>query len=796
MVAKHQNPNHNSSSFNIDPKRLFNDLLRFWWLFVITIPISILSIIFIHRYIPPVYSASISLLLEERGEKMPQGNMMEGFGLTPGQQNLENQMAILTSWDIVRRTVDQLDFHLSYFISGRVKHTEAYQNPHFIVQFDSLHPQLLDVPIYLSFINEKEFQIKVQSESATSYIYKDKKSGRNFHSIDFEQNFKFDEVVTLPWARFVVRNPRGYKQLEQELYFIFNHPSSIAAQYKSKLRAVRSNETSSIIRVSVTGKNRGKNVTFLNKLAEVFIANNLEQKNQIATNTIHFIEDQLTVISDSLYLTGSQLSQFRTNNRIQSVSAKAEYLFSGLQEMEQQLAQHEITRRYYLYLKDYFQDGFTGAEIIAPAQYETNNSMLSESIKQIMELNSQRLSMRESFSEDLNLAYKDLEGQIQVASLTLLKTLDSQLNILDETVQRILLNKEKNEQELYQLPETERRLLGIERKFELSNEVYTFLLRKRSESQIQKASNTPDHQVLESAQNKGQVSPNVKGNRQKALLIGLLIPLAFIVIRQLLNTKVLDQEDIENVTDLPILGHILHNTKDENNVVRHYPKSVITETFRRVRTRLDFLNKDAECPVIGVTSSLPGEGKTFCAMNIASALALSGKRTAILGFDLRKPGLNKLINGKGHKGISNFLIGESTLDEIQMESQQDMLTIIPTGDIPPNPSELISSNKTKELIDYLKKDHDVIILDTPPMGIVSDPYLLARHTDTLIFLVRQNHTIKKIMEQTLKHMNDEGIENVGLLLNDVSVRKGYGYGYRYRYNYGYGYSYGKGYYEE
>ncbi|MCU4177175.1 polysaccharide biosynthesis tyrosine autokinase [Carboxylicivirga sp. N1Y90] len=790
-----QSTNIQGSFFNIDPKRFLHDLLRYWWIFAITLPISILSVYMMHRYIVPVYGASISLLLEERGEKGTQTNMMEGFGLTPGQQNVENQMAILTSWDIVQRTIDQLDFHVSYFISGHLKETEIYDNPSYWVEFDSIHPQLLNTPINITYISKDEYKLSVNTETASTYIYKNKRRGPKVSNLAFEQVYKFGEKVTTAWASFTITNRYNSFNSDQELYFLFNHPGSIAATYKSKLRAYRTNETSSIVRVSLSGTNRAKNITFLNKLAEVFIANNLAQKNQIATNTIKFIEEQLTVISDTLHTTGSQLSQFRTNNRIQSVSAKADYLFTGLQDMEQQLAQHEITRRYFLYLKEYFSQDLSANEVIAPALYQTDNGLLNDQIRQIMELNSQRMGLRESYSEVLNPANKDLENQISIATMTLLKTINSQLEIIDRTVQRINENKADREQELYQLPETERRLLGIERKFELSNEVYTFLLRKRSESQIQKASNTPDHQVLEAAKHNGQISPNAAGDRKKAFLVGLILPLAFIGLRQILNNKIIDHEDVEQITSLPILGQILHNTKEESNVVRHHPKSVITETFRRVRTRLDFMNEGKACPVIGVTSSMPGEGKTFCAMNMAAALAISGKRTVLLGFDLRKPGLNKLIESNGQMGISNYLIGQAEYDEIKMMSGQENLTIIPTGDIPPNPSELVSSEKTKELINKLKEEFDTIILDTPPMGIVSDPYLLARHTDTLVFLVRQNHTIKKILGHTLKNIQDEGITNVGILLNDVNVKKGR-YAYSYNYGYGYGYRYGQGYYED
>ena len=791
MSAEAPHSQTNTSLFNIDVKRFIRDLIQYWWLFAITVPISLLSVFMVHRYVQPVYSATITLLMEERGDIMPKADIMQGFGLTPGQRSVDNQIAILTSWDIVMQTIDKLDFYVSYFAEGRLKHTEMYGNLTFEVQFDSTHPQLLNTPINIIPIDDKSCKVYIETKQGVSYVYEGNKQGGATGPIHFEKLVRYNEPVITDWASFSIIPKNCNPASETEQYFVFNMPGDLTSDFKSRLRAQLPGESSSIIRVSLTGKNNIKNQVFLNTLAEVFIANNLKQKNLIATNTIDFISQQLLVIADTLQLTGSELSQFRTDNHIQSVSAKAEYLLSGMQELERQLTELKIKRSYYLYLKNYFLEVITDEKVMAPAMYELENSLLKEQIKAIMELNSQRLSIMSTYGEKLNLANKDLENKMNIARKTLLKTINSQLIVFDDTKNRLLLEKEKNEQELYGLPETERRLLGIDRKFQLSNEVYTFLLRKQSEAQIQKASNTPDHQILESARYAGQVSPNKAGNKKKALLLGIIIPLILLALKQLLNNKIIDMDDVERITDLPVIGNIIHSSTNKNNVVHSHPKSIVAEAFRRVRTRIEFLNKGIESPVIGVSSSMPGEGKTFCALNMAAALALSGKKTALLGFDLRKPGLNKIFSNKGKPGISSYLIGKASLDEILMDSGQANLSILPTGDIPPNPSELISSKATGTLIKELKKRFELIIIDTPPMGIVSDPYLLVRHTDTLVFLVRQQHTVKSVLAQTIKNMKDEDIRNVGILLNDIHLKK-----HRYGYTYNYGYGYGHGYYEE
>ena len=289
-------------------------------------------------------------------------------------------------------------------------------------------------------------------------------------------------------------------------------------------------------------------------------------------------------------------------------------------------------------------------------------------------------------------------------------------------------------------------------------------------------------------------------SRQRAVLAGLVLPLLFLLIKQVVNNKISGSDDIERITKLPIIGHIIHNNKEGSNVVELHPRSVITEAFRRIRTRLEYMNGDKESPVIAISSSMPGEGKTFCALNLASVFAISGKKTLLVGFDMRKPGLNKVLNMDSQLGLSNYLIGKTELKDIIMPNGVENLFVLPSGAIPPNPSELIGSTRAEKLFEELRSNFDIILLDTPPMGVVADGYLLARYADSVIFLTRQDFTIRNVFAHTIKQMQDEGITNVGILINDVQIKKGllsYNYNYGYGYGYHYGYKYGgSDYYEE
>lgn len=796
-----KNPLSTGGGIIIDYKMLIADILSYWWLFVVAVLLALATVYIIHRYTPAVYRSSLTLLVDERGSDKTQANMMEGFGLSSAMRTLENQIAILTSWEMMRKTVAELDFDISYYKTGRVKSSELYGNLPFNIEYDPFSPQLLNAHIYLTVIDSERFRLDLEAESGSTYIYGLQRSGPSNGKIDFSKEFKFGEWLNTPWLSIKVNSQNLSKSEERGYYFHFNSPDELASIFKTRFSYSRANENSSIVRLYVTGNNNSKNLVFLNKLAEVFIRNNLERKNQIATNTIQFIEEQLIIISDSLLEKGSELSRFRTEHQIQSVSAQAGIYFTRLENLAESTTEMMLTQKYYDYLIEYFSSDSVFDGTIAPAIYPVDNSSVFQQINYLMELNMERQTIAGSVSQNISNPYLvELNDKLEVARLTLLEAINNQKVLIDRELQRIEEERISTNTALYQFPEKERQLFGIERQFDLNNEVYTFLLRKRSEAQIQKASNTPDHSILETARPAGQVSPTVASDRQRAVLAGLVLPLLFLLIKQVVNNKLSGSDDVERITKLPILGHIIHNNKEGSNVVELHPRSVITEAFRRIRTRLDYMNGDKESPVIAISSSMPGEGKTFCALNLASVFAISGRKTLLVGFDMRKPGLNKVLNMDNQLGLSNYLIGKAELKDIIMPNGVENLFVLPSGAIPPNPSELIGSTRAEKLFEELRSNFDIILLDTPPMGVVADGYLLARFADSLIFLTRQDFTIRNVFAHTIKQMQDEGITNVGILINDVQIKKGilsYNYNYGYGYGYHYGYKYGgSDYYEE
>lgn len=786
------------SLINIDFKKLFADVLRLWWLFVISIAIALIGVRVYLRYKIPVYSSTISVILDDMSSQgssaLSQNSLIDGFMVDPGMRNIDNQIAVLQSYSLVSKVVERMNVYTSFAHKGRLKTVEQYGFNSFSVIIDSTHVQPIGIPIFISEINETTFRMEVKAEKASLYNYKLREYDGNISNLDISIKCHYGDPIITPWCAFsIVRN----KSYEDGNYFCFEDPDDVIAKFRSTLSVSRDEKSnSSVVELSVNGTNVARNNDFLNTLAYTFINDNLSQKNLIAENTIKFIEEQLISISDTLDEIGTKLSQFKVAHGLQqTLNSKGEAKFREIHVYEEEIQEQQLLGAYYDYLASYFSNDSVLNGVIAPAVFKTNASAaIAEQLSQIMQLNAERQAYQDTYGKNTNPAARTVNAKLQIARNTLLQSIENHRKKVDDDISELRSKIKDVESELSTMPETERKLLGVERSYSLNNDVYTFLLRKRSESQIQKASNTSDHRILDAASNNGQIAPNPSKSQSMALVLAILLPFGFIVLRQILDDKIRVVDDIKKITDFPILGEIANSNKDTQLVVLKHPRSILSEMFRRMRSRIDFMVSQKNVPILAVTSSMPGEGKTFCALNLASVFSISGKKTVLLGFDLRKPGMSKVLNIENVDGLSNYIVGAATLNDIIVNVAEN-LDVLPSGVIPPNPAELIESPKCIELINELKGRYDVIVIDTPPIGLVSDAYTIARWCDCLLFVVRQDFTLKEVFKYSVSSLNDEKLKNVGLIVNDINnekARYGYGYGHygRYGKKYGYGYGYG------
>jgi tyrosine-protein kinase Etk/Wzc len=772
-MSTNNHPNDDSAEEVVDLRKFFFKMLSHWYYFVATIAVALVLAYLYNKFTLPVYRTTSTLLIEEDKKSGLPGTdqLLQGFGLNPGMQNLDNQILILSSWSLIGRTLDSLHLDVEYYYNGHLNQSPLYPDYPITVVPDERMPR--DIEFMLKYGEGNKFTVETES-----YIYP-----------DFKKEASFGEPVEFGGGRFVVYDNRqnvANESGDNEIYFTLHSREQLVESYSKRLRVEPASREATIVRLSLEGTNRMMDMDFLNKLSENFLNYNLDKKNKEANRTVEFIDEQLVGISDSLAITEENLQRFRSKNMVMNLSAQGQVIIEQAMNLENEKAKLVIESNYYNYLAGYLSKDNIGEVPIAPATMGITDPGLARLVMELTELQGQfySKSIGEKNPMQAQLAQK-LKNTKDALKETLNGVKHSNELALKENVEQIRTVNAK----AAALPVTERELLGIERQFKLNDVLYTFLLEKKSEAQIQKASNTPDNEVIDIARtDRYPVSPKTTLSYLIAILGGLGFPFLYIMIADFINFKIRDEEDIKKITEVPVSGFIPHSKLNSTTVVFEEPNSHGAEAFRSLRSRMQFFIKETKSPVILITSSMPAEGKTYTAINLASAYSLLGKKTVLVGFDLRKPKIYTDFGISNEKGISTWLIGRDSLEDVLNNTDHENLSIIPAGPVPPNPSELTSSAKTAELFKMLKEKFDYIIIDSPPIGSVSDTFHLATLADTCLIIVRQNKTFKHLLEGTINDLKISRINNTSLVINDIGLQVN-GYGYRGRYGYGYGYGY-------
>lgn len=761
-----------------DLNRIIHLLQRNWYLFLISFPLCFGSVYFYHRYTIPVYKASATILLKSADQtSLQRSDLIEGFGLSPEVKDIENQMFIIRSKKLIKKAIDRLDFSVSYYKKGRVKDTELYRSSPFRIEFDSLHPQLINVPFYLTCVKPGVFRIDCISEGGALHHFGDQQNVGYLRGIQLSQEMKPEELIQGDGYAFRIKSDRLNSSLPGEkFYFIFKPHSQIAGEYRGKLSVNSYSEGSSILFISAIGTSAGKIKAFLDVLGDVIIEYNLDRKNDMATRSLDFIKSQLGTVSDTLERVQNQLLAYRKANRFMGPTDYSEKLASQYFEGEKDLKLLEIQEQYYNFIKSNMHTAVDLEQYMLPAVNDESEGLINQLVMQLIALKEEQEIVDKD--AELNNPYVGtLERKINVTSENLGRAVNQVLKSIELEKKEVLSALDGLLQDMDKLPDLEKHYLKIDRTYKLNDAIYTFLLQKYSETQIAKASNVPDNEIIDNASISAIISPNKKSNYSRALLLALLIPVGVIVLKEFLNRKVRGKEDLDYlIPDLPLMGLVVHNKNKEQDVIHTHPHSVISESFRSIRTKLRFMAGGSDKKVITVTSTNTGEGKTFCAQNLAAVFSISGKKTVLLGFDMRKPRLSDIYELNHHSGLSNYLVGQVPIEDIIYSVGYDDLSVIPAGAIPPNPSELITSDRTTDLFNYLRDNFDVVVVDSPPIGLVADARLLMQYADTHLFVIRSHYTLKDHMVHTIQNLKVEGVQSLGVVLNDISIKeKGYGY---------------------
>ncbi len=751
-------------------RETFLKYLRYLPLFILSLAITISLTYFYLRYTTPLYNVIASLLIKNENNSAGGSEKFAEMFLFKSGGNIENEIEILHSNTLMKRVVKALELDTKYYAIGTVKRSNVYRETPLLLQVSRLADSLKPVKFHVKILDQNRYQL-----------------------LPSKQTLFFNQAFENSLGRFkFIRNNTELKTVTYEEYLVTWQPiEEAASDLLEGLKIKPVNFQAKVLQLSFITDNKKMGEDVINQLMQEYNESSIEDKNAIALKTSNFINDRLKIISGELGDVEKGLQQFRQKNEVVNIEAQTGLFLENISDVNKQLQESEVQIAVIRLLEDYLKDQKNEFSSVSSSLGIEDPTF----IKLATEYNALQLERERQVrvSTPDNPLVKQIEPQIEKLRLNLVEQLSNMKRSLELTKSQVIRKNNLYQSQVNSIPGKEKQLLEISRQQGIKQTLYLFLLQKREETAISLASTISNSKVVDPGKaSKDPISPNRKNTYLLALALGLLIPVVIIYIRELMNDKVLTKTDIEKITSAPILGEVGHmEEKDQLLIAKKSDRNVISEQFRILRTNLQYIIQKQEKPVILVTSSFSGEGKSFITTNMGAVMALAGKKTVILEFDIRKPkiaaglGLNKGV------GITNYLVGNATLDELPVKIPQiDNLYVITCGPIPPNPADLLLSERLKFLFEYVKSNFDAVLIDTAPAGLVSDAIVLAEFVNCSLYIVRQRYTFKRQINLIRELYQNKRLPKLSIVVNDVKVQGTGYYGYGNYGGYGYGYGYG------
>lgn len=769
-----KNDDDDEGSMNFNPLEWLFTFLHYWYLFVIALAIALgLAMLKNRRWIPTYYSQGTIVIKESGTYGGSASALMSGFGVDAGYKNVNNQMIMLGSYDLMSRVVDSLPFlNVEYITQGRFKTRQLYRQTPILVESKRLDPRAYGILYQVLFEKDGTFRISSTDEN-----------------IPLEATAHYGEEINLPLFDITIW-PTEMMINSGKVYFRFRTHESLVDEFMSRLQLSFVTEGSTVLALSLVSETPQRDCEFIDELAKIYLLQNLEQKNEVAENSIRFINEQLENLQSSLQVSEGAMTDFRQENKFVDVNSYAGQLMGRIAAYDQQAMELRLRETYFDYLIKYIHDNIEKDAVIAPTTMGVNEPMLMGLVQQLNDLRIQRGELTEK-----NVYYakytKDIENvktAIEEVVTSMRASLEIEKTDLDNRYKEV-------EKSIKQLPQKELQMVAIERNYRIDDNYYTFFLQKRAEAEIQKASNTPDNSIMDKARTTAIMNAKAKSKTTSTyLIIGFLIPMVLIILSELLNNKIRSPKDVVKLKMFRLIGTLRHAKNQNPTLVRASPRSSYAEMLRAIRTRIEFVLKRKDKMVICVTSTESGDGKTFLSTNLAALYAMTGKKVLLVDLDLRKPNIHTKLGLENSVGVSNYLIGDCEEEDIFVHDTPFGFDFVRAGTIPPNPGELVHSDKLAQSIAKAREKYDYIIMDTSPIGLVPDAYAVIENSDLCLYVIRCMQTNKSFCKQTLEQMTEvvDKPEKVQIVLSDIptegrhSYGSGYGYGYGGYGGYGYG----------
>jgi tyrosine-protein kinase Etk/Wzc len=752
-------------------------LLRFgtnWQWFVASLAASVLIAFLYGRYTAPTFSTSSKILITE--DKLPNpgdeglpGSLGSRFGFI---NSAEAEGEVLRTRVLMDKVVRDLKGYITYYHNGNVRLSELYKAA----------PFKLTVLSSPDSIMEQVMEVKVNGNRVSISGEVDYTGEEYSREVNLYQQFSIPGL-----GKVLVERGVGTANPEQAYTVKIGTLRETVNGFMGQFKVTIPIAMIKILALEFVSESPQKSEDVLNGLTKAYIESALSDKNRIADSTIAFIENRLLYVSQELGSIEGTVQSFKQRNRITDISAQATQLISSTKESVDDLGKTETQLSVLNSLEQYLTTA-NSAERIVPSGALLDDPSFAALIERyntiVLEKERSSLSQTEE-----NPYIQNLNRQIASARADMLSSLGSLKRSLEITRKRALSRSSMIAGQVHQVPAVERTYLDLSRQQQIKQELYVFLLQKREETAISKTSNISNCRVIDPPVSEGPISPKKPNAYGYGIILGLLLPCIVIMTRDKFNTRIISRAQITSYTRIPIIGEIGHSIESNQTIViNNDSRTPIAEQFRSLRTNLSFFLKENEKTIL-LTSSMSGEGKSFISLNLATVLALSGKKVVLMEMDLRRPNLSNKLNIKNDFGFTNYIVNRAVTPEkiIKPSGTHENLFVISSGNLPPNPAEIIINERTDLLIKHLAQNFDYIIVDAPPVGMVTDAQLLSQFADLTLYVIRQRYTHKEQLVIPQDIYVNKKMKNVALLVNDVKSSSSYGYGY----GFGYGYDYGR-----
>ncbi|HLU90415.1 MAG TPA: GNVR domain-containing protein, partial [Cyclobacteriaceae bacterium] len=593
----------------IDLKEVLFKYLKYWPYILACVFFGLFAAFLVNRYATPIYKIDSTVLVNDEPSTTLGQDLFQNAGLSIPKNNVENEIGILKSYSLAFETLSAMNFNVFYYKDGIIKKTEVYGNSPYLVEADWKHPQLVRGMFSIQKLDNQTFRLKIVEEEFAIFSPIDPHYKTRANRLDgIAGDYAFGQWIQGDHYKFKISDLSA--ENGEELYFHLTDTYSLANSYRSNLQVSPLNKTSTILTLSLELNNRKKGEDYLNKLMEVYLNRELVEKNQSAANTVYFIDEQLSGITDSLSFIEDRLEAYRSQNNVFNLTQEGTAIFQRLEELENEKAQINLALRYYRTLIAYLNEEQLD-DLVAPSVIGIQDPLLNALVVNLAELQGERIRLTATFSDETP-AVKEVVAKIRNTKNTLMENLRSAITNSESALVEIDNRLRTAEREISRLPATERNLLGIQRQFSINENIYVYLLEKRAEAEITRASNSPTNAILDVGRSGSTpVSPKRSLNYLIGLILGLAVPIGFITVKDFFNTKVQDPKEVEKALKVPLIGLIgVSKLSTTNLAIFSNPKSTITESFRNLRANMSFLSPHQNRLVVAISSSISGEGKT------------------------------------------------------------------------------------------------------------------------------------------------------------------------------------------